>query len=1084
MELTEEQRAVVEIDSGRHMVLAPPGTGKTEMLTRRVIRALEKGVDPKRMFCGTFTVRAAAEMSARVREAAGPDAVIPDIGNIHHFCHTFLFRSRRVPQSRQVMDESFMREMVGDCLDEVFRELEGLEEADCAGSGDAAALEEYRRYREEREQDAARRTAVFLPALRTLAERAAALPPVLRSGADPKWPALSARLFEKYRAAKERLYVLDFDDLMIETWQRLKAGRLPDAERFTWVQIDEVQDMSALHWAIIRMLTAPDAVFVFFGDYEQSIFSFMGASPGTLEKVTGKCCLHFFRTNFRATSYLLDLLIRYAFLILRSRFAFVPFPHRYESGAGCLGVVPYPVRRMAKRAERAKTLAAATEALVRRQLTAHPDERVAVLVQTNAEANDLADRLGSIGGVVRISGTEFTEAADFRDLSALFEVTANPFSRPGWARLLRLYGGTRVETMREGRRLCEELFGRSLVPGDLLGGDDLFAESPLRAYARFAREGRIVVFDTETTGLNTRADDIIQLAAAEYVRGVPGRSLNLFLKNTRPILPAVEAVHHISQAKLDAEGVDPAEGLRTFLDFLGTDSLLVAHNLRFDREMLIYGCARHGVPFDPKQVAMCDTLRLVRQLYPKLTSYRLGHLLEELKLAGTNSHDALDDVLAAGELMLHLARKGERVADSQDAWRAEHADLLKTLRRRFAPTLTDFRLRIRGQRTFRQEAEAFLGDRISEGTEAFLKWTDRAYAKDPRPFRDILYEDWETLSKMKNADLLLGDERIVVSTVHKAKGLQFDTVLVPDADQYPSYGARMGGARTYEENARLLYVAMSRAKKRLFLMAPTETGGQEGDRPAPMPFIDPLRHCFDPDYVDFFLRFREAGREAALRADDDWLPVLFRLTEYARQRVCPPDAERYFRYAEWSQDAKAAAGAAAVAVARGAARILRYEADASKRDALFDALLKGSTDRFVLEEVLSAVADLRVTGLLRAVRAVPVEPFRVAPEVALAAVRTLEALASEPTVRAAAKDALGDALYDPDGRVRAAAASALARLGDRHWIRVRGHEADWKILGGLPDLAHRRVVQWKIAHTPATAGGYRANLSSVLESWG
>ena len=49
MELDEEQLRVVEIDSGRHLELAPPGAGKTEQLTRRVVRALEKGVPARKI---------------------------------------------------------------------------------------------------------------------------------------------------------------------------------------------------------------------------------------------------------------------------------------------------------------------------------------------------------------------------------------------------------------------------------------------------------------------------------------------------------------------------------------------------------------------------------------------------------------------------------------------------------------------------------------------------------------------------------------------------------------------------------------------------------------------------------------------------------------------------------------------------------------------------------------------------------------------------------------------------------------------------------------------------------------------------
>ena len=66
MNLTDEQQKVVAISAGRHLVLAPPGSGKTEMLSQRIVRAVESGIDPARMLCATFTNRAAFEMRARV----------------------------------------------------------------------------------------------------------------------------------------------------------------------------------------------------------------------------------------------------------------------------------------------------------------------------------------------------------------------------------------------------------------------------------------------------------------------------------------------------------------------------------------------------------------------------------------------------------------------------------------------------------------------------------------------------------------------------------------------------------------------------------------------------------------------------------------------------------------------------------------------------------------------------------------------------------------------------------------------------------------------------------------------------------
>ena len=62
------QREAIEISSGRHLVLAPPGCGKTDILTERVVHAHENGVEYRDMLCLTFTNRAAKGMAQRIAD--------------------------------------------------------------------------------------------------------------------------------------------------------------------------------------------------------------------------------------------------------------------------------------------------------------------------------------------------------------------------------------------------------------------------------------------------------------------------------------------------------------------------------------------------------------------------------------------------------------------------------------------------------------------------------------------------------------------------------------------------------------------------------------------------------------------------------------------------------------------------------------------------------------------------------------------------------------------------------------------------------------------------------------------------------
>ena len=175
----------------------------------------------------------------------------------------------------------------------------------------------------------------------------------------------------------------------------------------------------------------------------------------------------------------------------------------------------------------------------------------------------------------------------------------------------------------------------------------------LRRIADFAWAGRVVVFDTETTG-GTRDDEICQLAAAEYRCGVLRQTLNLYLRPSCGMDPWAEAIHGLSLAFLEKNGMPPAEALDQFFTFLGNDVLLVAHNIRFDMGMLRQTCLKYDVTSEPVGVETCDSLALARHLRPGLDHYSLAALIRELCVDGVNSHDALDDTLACAGVFFTL----------------------------------------------------------------------------------------------------------------------------------------------------------------------------------------------------------------------------------------------------------------------------------------------------------------------------------------------------------------------------------------------------------------------------------------------
>ena len=173
--------------------------------------------------------------------------------------------------------------------------------------------------------------------------------------------------------------------------------------------------------------------------------------------------------------------------------------------------------------------------------------------------------------------------------------------------------------------------------------------------AEYARAGRVVVFDTETTG-GSACDEICQIAAIEYVRGVKARTLALYICPTCEMNPWAEGVHGLSLEFLRENGTAPEEAMRRFFDFVGEDVLLVAHNAKFDLRMLRQECAKFNLEFAPEGIEVCDTLALARLLRPDLECHSLSHLIDALGIDGLNSHDALDDTIACAGVFFTLLR--------------------------------------------------------------------------------------------------------------------------------------------------------------------------------------------------------------------------------------------------------------------------------------------------------------------------------------------------------------------------------------------------------------------------------------------
>lgn len=171
----------------------------------------------------------------------------------------------------------------------------------------------------------------------------------------------------------------------------------------------------------------------------------------------------------------------------------------------------------------------------------------------------------------------------------------------------------------------------------------------------YSGEG-FVLFDTETTGLNTFHDDIIEVAGILWKRGEETRVFQeLMSVNINKITEGAWKIHKIPQESIE-QARQPSEVLKDFVAFCGNHPLL-AHNIRFDFDMLNSNLIRNGMaPYQNDQVA-CSLAYAREQGMPGRLSDLADHY--QIKAKKSNLHRALYDVEVLMEIMNKMMKEHE-----------------------------------------------------------------------------------------------------------------------------------------------------------------------------------------------------------------------------------------------------------------------------------------------------------------------------------------------------------------------------------------------------------------------------------------
>ncbi|HTP56840.1 MAG TPA: ATP-dependent DNA helicase [Candidatus Paceibacterota bacterium] len=293
--LNRRQREAVDALEGPVMVIAGPGTGKTQVLTLRIANILARtDTEPRSILALTFTEKAATAMRERLLSLIGPVAYDVRIGTFHAFANEIIGRyPDAFPHIIGGMPVSDAEQL------HVIERI--LERPDTATLRPAGRPESY--------------VKSIIAAIGDLKGKGIGTRDFTKLAAgEPDRTRQFARVYARYGNELARLNRYDYTDMLSAVADALSRDddlRLDLAERYHYVLVDEHQDTNRLQNRIIRLIAESSGqpnLFVV-GDLEQAIYRFQGASPENFREFAARyrgCRVIRLDENYRSTQTILD----------------------------------------------------------------------------------------------------------------------------------------------------------------------------------------------------------------------------------------------------------------------------------------------------------------------------------------------------------------------------------------------------------------------------------------------------------------------------------------------------------------------------------------------------------------------------------------------------------------------------------------------------------------------------------------------------------------------------------------------------------------------------------------------------------
>jgi DNA helicase-2/ATP-dependent DNA helicase PcrA len=411
--LNEAQKKAVLATEGPVLVLAGAGSGKTRVITHRIVHLIHQGVPPECILAVTFTNKAAKEMRERVTKLieeyapaarAGYDA-LPTVTTFHSLGVRIL-REQHVALGLKkqftIYDRSDSTRAMKQALTALGYDPKQFEPRRILGiisraKGDARSISD------------------------------------MRDSAKSYPEEVAAEAWERYESILRDEHALDFDDLLLKTLNLLKSR--PDIleeyrRRYRYVHIDEYQDTNRVQYETARLIVGEVANLCVVGDVDQNIYSWRGADIKNIlqfERHFPNAQIILLEENYRST----QTIITASNDIIEKNVHRPPkkiFTKNHEgeliSLYAALGAE-----------EEAEYVALTSKKLIASGI--RPSE-IAVLFRTNFQSRALEEAFLNFGVPYQMIGTRFFERAEVKDVLSFLRLSQNRDSAGDLARIINV----------------------------------------------------------------------------------------------------------------------------------------------------------------------------------------------------------------------------------------------------------------------------------------------------------------------------------------------------------------------------------------------------------------------------------------------------------------------------------------------------------------------------------------------------------------------------------------------------------------------------------------------------------------------